>query len=70
MVRPDRGRTHSACKLQNVTMDRSEREVINNVTKNQLSVGFTLSVFKQQVPDAPSCVGVDPSSRFIQNHNF
>lgn len=40
------------------------------MTKNQLSVVFTLSVFKQQVPDAPACVGIDPSSWFIQNHNF
>ena len=33
-------------------------------------VSFTRSVFQQQVPDAPTCIRIDPSSRFIQNHNL
>lgn len=40
------------------------------MTKSQLSVVFTLSVFKQQVPDAPASIGIDPSSRFIQDYNL
>lgn len=42
----------------------------NDMTKSQLSVVFTLSVFKQQVPDAPASIGIDPSSRFIQDYNL
>lgn len=41
-----------------------------DMTKSQLSVVFTLSVFKQQVPDAPASIGIDPSSRFIQDYNL
>lgn len=40
------------------------------MTKNLLSVVFTLSVFEQQVPDAPASVRIDTSSRFIQDHNL